>query len=143
LYPVVLKTELQKSFSEDVTLDSDAKAKADTVYQEVTTSETEFSELATQYSDDTASAVDGGMLGSFAKGVMVKEFEDAAFALQIGEVSQPVKTDYGYHIIKVTNRDDAAGTIEARHILIATKSVNDAVVELRDTVEVKTFLPQY
>jgi len=141
LYPVVLKQKVQKSFSDDTTLDADAKAKADSVYTEVTTSGTEFSELAKKYSDDSGTAPDGGMLGTFAKGVMVKEFEDAAFALQIGEVSQPIKTIYGYHLIKVTNRDDSAGTVEARHILIATKNVDDAVNELRGKVKIRKYLP--
>lgn len=143
LFPVVLKQKLQKSFSEDAQIDGEAKSAADSVYQAVTAEGADFSELAKQYTDDTGTSEDGGMLGSFGKGVMVKEFEDAAFALQIGEVSQPVKTIYGYHIIKVTNRDDEAGTIEARHILIATKSVDDAVNELRDEVTIRTFQPKF
>ncbi len=143
LIPVVLKQKLQESLANDPAIDAEAKSAADAVHQEATTSGTEFSQLAEQYSDDTASAIDGGMLGSFGKGVMVKEFEEAAFALQIGEISAPVKTDYGYHIIKVTDRDDEAGTVEARHILIATKSVDDVVNDLRDTATIRKFLPQY
>lgn len=68
----------------------------------------DFAALAQQYSDDPGSAADGGELGWFAKDQgLVKEFEDAAFALQPGEISEPVKTQFGYHIIQVEERDPA------------------------------------
>ncbi len=68
----------------------------------------DFAELAKQYSDDTSSAANGGDLGWFAKGSgLIQAFEDAALALQAGQVSDPVKTDYGYHLIKVDERDPA------------------------------------
>jgi parvulin-like peptidyl-prolyl isomerase/Tfp pilus assembly protein PilF len=66
-----------------------------------------FPELATKYSQDTGSAEQGGDLGFFSRGRMVPEFEAAAFALQIGETSGIVETDYGYHIITVTDRKAA------------------------------------
>ncbi|MBU0951678.1 MAG: peptidylprolyl isomerase [Elusimicrobia bacterium] len=60
----------------------------------------DFSELAKKYSEDTGSAENGGDLGYFGRGDMVKEFEDAAFALPVGETSSIVKTEFGYHIIQ-------------------------------------------
>ena len=59
-----------------------------------------FGKLARELSSDTGSAKRDGSLGFFGRGKMVKEFETAAFNLQIGQISEPIKTQYGYHIIK-------------------------------------------
>ena len=59
-----------------------------------------FGKLAKEFSIDTGSGKKDGNLGYFTKGMMVKPFEDVAFKLQIGEISEPVKTEFGYHIIK-------------------------------------------
>ncbi|MFD4931068.1 peptidylprolyl isomerase [Peribacillus butanolivorans] len=67
----------------------------------------DFAKLAAEYSTDTETAEKGGSLGYFGKGDMVKEFEDVAFDLDIDKVSDPVKSDYGYHIIKVTGKKEA------------------------------------
>ena len=62
----------------------------------------DFAELAKTYSKDPGSADSGGDLGTFEQGMMVPEFDDAVFTMEIGQVSQPVKTDFGYHLIKLT-----------------------------------------
>ena len=64
-----------------------------------------FTDLAKEYSDDPSVSKNNGDLGLFARGAMVKEFEDAAFGLaSVGEVSAPVRTQYGYHIIRLMRR---------------------------------------
>jgi len=63
-----------------------------------------FEELAAKYSDDQGSREKGGDLNYFARRQMVQEFDEVVFNLQIGQVSEPVRTNYGYHIIKVTDR---------------------------------------
>ena len=59
-----------------------------------------FGKLAKELSIDSPSAKRDGNLGYFTKGMMVKPFEDTAFKLQVGQISEPVKTEFGYHIIK-------------------------------------------
>ncbi|HUZ01884.1 MAG TPA: peptidylprolyl isomerase [Thermomicrobiaceae bacterium] len=65
----------------------------------------DFAQLAKDKSTDKTTAVNGGDLGWFPRGVMVKAFEDAAFSLQPGQVSQPVHTQFGWHIIKVSAKE--------------------------------------
>ncbi|MGF3104636.1 foldase protein PrsA [Rossellomorea sp. DUT-2] len=75
----------------------------------------DFAELAKEYSTDTSNAESGGELGFFAKGEMVTEFDEKAFAMKKGEISEPVKTEFGYHIIKVTDKKDAKEAVLADH----------------------------
>jgi parvulin-like peptidyl-prolyl isomerase len=76
-----------------------AKAKADDLRKQLVGG-ADFAELARKESDDTVSGAQGGDLGTFGHGEMVPEFDAAAFALKEGEISQPVKTPFGYHVIQ-------------------------------------------
>ncbi len=81
---------------------------------------TDFAEAAKNYSDDYMSAQNGGDLGFFGKGEMARAFEDAAFALNVGEISTPVRTEYGYHLIRIEEKktEDGEEKVRARHILM-------------------------
>ena len=65
----------------------------------------DFATIARAESDDKGSGLSGGDLGSFKRGAMVPAFDAAAFSQPIGEIGEPVKTQFGYHIIKVEQRD--------------------------------------
>jgi len=78
---------------------------ANSIYNEIKKG-SDFAKLAQSRSIDTGSAKNGGDLGYFSRGQMVPDFEQAAFKLKVGEISKPVKTQYGYHIIKVTEKKE-------------------------------------
>jgi len=87
----------------DAAAKAQAKAKADQVLQDVKAGK-DFAALAKQHSQDPGSAVNGGDLGFFQKGQMVGPFNDVAFTLAPGAVSDVVETQFGYHIIKVAEK---------------------------------------
>ncbi len=83
-----------------------------------------FEDAARQFSDDTISGPDGGDLGRGPRGRFVQDFETAAFALRAGQVSEPVRSSYGWHLIKATERK--GDTLALRHILLAVRQADSA-----------------
>ncbi len=115
-----------------------AKAKIDTLLQRVRNGD-DFATLARSYSEDPGSASKGGELGFIQRGDFVKEFEEAAFALQPGEISGVVRSSFGFHVIQLIDR--RGEKINARHILVRLsisasdeKSTETFVRQLRDDI---------
>ncbi|HEX2997414.1 MAG TPA: peptidylprolyl isomerase [Anaerolineales bacterium] len=98
----------------------------------------DFAEVARQYSKDTGSGASGGDLGWFGKGQMVAEFEEAAFKLKIGEVSKPVKSQFGYHIIQVLGHEERPlNTTE--YLQKQQKEFSDWLTSQREKADIKTY----
>lgn len=88
----------------------------------------DFSKVAKEVSDDPGSKEKGGDLGSFARGQMVAEFSDAAFGMKIGQISDPVKTSFGYHLIKVNGKIAAqTSSFETQKFEVAKKLKGEQV----------------
>jgi len=93
----------------------------------------DFEELAKEYSEDPGTARKGGDLGFFGRGQMVKAFEDTAFALSSGALSQPFRTQFGWHILKVEDKRGEGDSLQvkARHILLKIEPGRDTLDSLR------------
>lgn len=83
----------------------------------------DFAEMAREFSDDPGSAANGGELGFFERGEMVREFEEVAYQLKPGEISEIVRTDFGFHIIQLIERQGEK--INCRHLLAAIEPTID------------------
>jgi len=113
--------------------DSITLAEIEDIYARLMNGE-RFEALAVEASDD-ATVKDSGSLGTFGKGSMVKPFEEAAFALKPGEISKPIKTRFGYHIIKVYGKNLKDSTITASHILLKVKPSNTTTDNLKEKAD--------
>jgi parvulin-like peptidyl-prolyl isomerase len=139
--PVPLK-EGGKELTEE-----EALAKAQEVIKRIKGGE-DFQAIAKADSADTGSGAMGGELGSFKRGQMVKPFEDAAFALQPGQTSEPVKTQFGYHIIqteKIVNKtfEEARPDIDKKlRPDAAKKSIDDLQKKANVTLDDDFFGPK-
>ena len=112
--------------------DEEALAKAKDIRAKILAG-ADFATLAKAESDDTGSGAKGGDLGTFKHGQMVAAFDQAAFSLPVGQVSEPVKSQFGYHIIKITSRnsrsfDDAKAQIEKE---LKPKLAKEALEQLK------------
>ncbi len=117
--------------------DQETKARAEEILEEAKTG-TDFAELAQFSSEDAGSAAKGGDLGFFGRGAMVKEFEEAAFSAEPGQVVGPVKTQFGYHVIKVEEkrRNEAGGEeVRARHVLLKVEASGETMSAIRDAAD--------
>lgn len=100
----------------------------------------DFAELAKEYSQDESNKESGGDLGWFARGRMVPEFEEVAFSLPVGEVSGPVQTEFGYHIIKVEERDPNRPLDEAALDQARSQALDDWLELQRQTATIERML---
>jgi peptidyl-prolyl cis-trans isomerase SurA len=90
----------------------------------------DFNQLAFEHSDDPSAKDNKGNLGYFSALQMVSAFEDAAYAMKVGEISDPIITNFGYHIIKLEDRQPNPGEVKVSHILVRSQG-NDPVAEER------------
>lgn len=145
LLPYLWFQKYDQKIASDASLNADVKTKADDLLAQVKKGDKTFEELAKQYSEDTTASV-GGDLGFIQKGQMVQPFEDAAFALDVGGVSDLVKTEFGYHIIKLvekTTDKEKGDQVRAAHILLRTKSADDLLQERLTSANVRIYLNGY
>jgi peptidyl-prolyl cis-trans isomerase D len=92
---------IQVAAGADEETTNSAKAEAEDLLKQIRNG-SDFAELARQHSDDPGSAAQGGDLGFFARGAMVPEFDKTVFSMEVGDVSEPVHTQFGFHVIKLT-----------------------------------------
>lgn len=88
----------------------------------------DFAEVARRASDDDATAENGGDLGTFGRSQMVQAFTDVAFDAPVGEVTEPIRTRFGYHLIRV--RDRQQDSVTASHILVNVERTDDSELRL-------------
>ncbi len=128
----------------------DAEAKINSLYTKVTAPGADFGAVAKD-SSECPSAAQNGDLGNFPRGVMVPEFEKAAFDLKVGEISHPVRTDFGYHIIKVEGKKEGnPGTFEGAKAALAKDAVNkkrgdlikSTLAQLKKDAKIEILLPK-
>ena len=95
-----------------------AKEKAESILTQVKANPKSFEKLAIEFSQDTGSAGKGGDLGNFGRGAMVKPFENAAFSMKVGDISDLVESEFGYHIIKLTGITGESSDFESMKLKI-------------------------
>jgi parvulin-like peptidyl-prolyl isomerase len=146
-YRQILREKVLAAVTADVARDSDyawarhilvmSPEEAQAVLDRLNDGE-DWTALASELSLDTSNKDQGGDLGWFTSGAMVAEFEDATFALEIGEISQPVQTSFGYHIIQLLGRETRPAT-DTEYQNKQNTAFSEWLTEKRTELSVETF----
>ena len=151
----ITEEELQQYFEENKEEFQQVQASHILVEEEETAQELleriqageDFAALAEEYSKDPGSAARGGDLGFFNKGVMVPEFEETAFAQEEGEISEPVETQHGFHIIKTVEKrvtfEQLRDEIEEALLQEQARPFEEVLQELFEQAEIDVKDPQF
>lgn len=138
-----LKTYFDENYMEvkasHILVDTEEEAKK--LYEQVKAGG-DFATIAKEHSKDPGSAEKGGDLGYFGKGEMVKEFEEVAFSQELGEISEPVKSMHGYHIIKTVekklpNFEEKKEEVRKRYLEENARPVNEVMDELYKNAKIE------
>ncbi len=122
IVPYLLRNKVTAWFEQNESVKTTAAKSAEQIWQDITDNKIAFAQANDQYSDDAVAKTNGGSLGEFSWGTMVPEFEQTLKLLKIGEISKPIQTQFGWHIIR---RDDLSTSttdktkVAASHILIS------------------------
>lgn len=135
--PKLLRQKLTDKINSEEDETGAAKKKSEEILAKAKAGE-DFAKLAMEFSGDPGSAAKGGDVGYFGKGKMVPEFEKAAFEAKVGDIVGPIKTVYGYHIIKVT--DKKGDEVKASHVLIKTRDFNEWLSEKKTELKKQKYL---
>ena len=117
LFDVKASHILIKVNEESTDSDNEAFKKATSIRNEIINNKISYSDAAKKYSEDPSVQNNGGDLGFFTAFMMVYDFESAVYELEINEISKPIKTKYGYHLIKLFDKRRALGEIQVAHIM--------------------------
>jgi parvulin-like peptidyl-prolyl isomerase len=130
------------SSAADKKADADAKAKAEQIRAQILAKKISFEDAAKKYSDDTGTKNRGGDLGVFMRGQMVAPFDAAVFSLKPGQISQPVHTQYGYHVIEVIKTGDQIPADQRQQVLdqVLNQQANEYITQLSQKAGLKNNL---
>ena len=117
---------------------AEAKAEAEKILKEVKASPAQFAVIAKEKSDDASAATNSGDLGFFGRGMMTKAFEDKAFGLAVGAISDVVETEFGFHIIQLTDKKAGEPTVDVQLLKVENTADNKKKLE-KAIEETKSF----
>lgn len=151
LEPYLRRVILHDYLSQDASAIVQAETKANDLRQKIINESINFETAAREFSDDSLSAPQGGDLGWFSWGTMLPEFESALRQLNPGEISQPIKTQYGYHLIRLeeingsvpnfSETSTEVGSVHASHIFIQFINFNNWIEQKKNSAFILRLLP--
>lgn len=140
---ILLKTSDKNGKPLDPKQEKEIKNKINDIYKEVSKNPNKFATIAKEKSEDTQSAQNNGSIGEFKKGEMIEEFEKQAFKMKEGEISKPIKTQFGYHIIKIDKIIKLKLSDEKKTIIeiLSRQKAKEIYQQISQGANIKTYEP--